>query len=137
MKHPLCIPALLLASALMLLLTGCHKDTVVGKWSGTAPGPGNATVAMTYTFAEDGKETIGAQTQGGPVSFAVNGTGTYKVDGANLTQTITSVTMGTRAFNLPASKIQPHTAPFNLDGDKLTLTNPQSEQTMTLTRVKE
>lgn len=134
MKRPQLIPALMLAS-LLLLLTGCHKDTVVGKWSGTAPGPGGAAFAMTYNFTEDGKETINASTQGGPVSFAVNVDGTYKVDGANLTQTITSGTMGSRTFNLPPGKMP--TAPFTLDGDKLTLTSPQSGQTMTLTRVKE
>ncbi len=135
MKRPLFIPALLLTP--LLLLTGCHKDTVVGKWQGTAPGPGAASVAITYNFAEDGKETVGIQTQGGPVTFTVNGTGTYKVDGANLTQTITSMTMGTQTFNLPPGKSQPHTSPFKLDGDKLTLTNSQSGQTMTLTRMKE
>ncbi len=136
MMRPQCIPALMIAP-MLLLLTGCHKDTVVGKWSGTAPGPGGASVAMTYNFTEDGKETIGIQTQGGPVSFTVNGAGTYKVDGANLTQTITSMTMGTQTFNLPANRVKPHTAPFTLDGDKLTLTNPQSGQSISLTRVKE
>ena len=135
MKRPQFIPALMLVPTLLLLLTGCHKDTLVGKWSGTAPGPGGAAFAMTYNFTEDGKETINAATQGGPVSFTVNVTGTYTVDGVNLTQTITSGAMGSRTFNLPPSRVP--TAPFTLDGDRLTLTNPQSGQTMTLTRVKE
>ena len=137
MQRPLLIPALMIAPVLMLVLTGCHKDTVVGKWQGTSPGPGTASVAMTYNFTEDGKETVNVQTQGGPVTFTINGSGTYKVDGANLTQTITSMTMGSQTFNLPPSKAQPQTAPFTLDGDKLTLTNPQSKQIMTLTRAKE
>lgn len=134
MKRLLFIPALMIVP---LLLTGCHKDTVVGKWSGTLPGPGGAALAATYNFTEDGKETVGIQTQGGPAAFTVNVTGTYKVDGANLTQTITSMTMGTQTFNLPPGRSQPKTAPFTLDGDKMTLSNPQSGQTMTLTRVKE
>lgn len=135
MKRPLFVPVLILA--LMLLLTGCHKDTVVGKWSGTAPGPGGTPIVMTYNFTEDGKESVGIQTQGGPAAFNVNVGGTYKVDGATLTQTPTSMTMGTQTFTLPAAKAQPHTGPFKLDGDTLTLTNSQSGQTMTLTRVKE
>lgn len=135
MKRPLFIPALLLAP--VLLLTGCHKDTVVGKWSGTAPGPGGAGFAMTYNFTEDGKETVDIGTQGGPAAFSMNIGGTYKVDGANLTQTITSMTFGSRTISLPPGKSQPHTGPFKLDGDKMTLTNSQSGQTMTLTRVKE
>ncbi len=135
MKRSLLMPALLLTP--LLLLTGCHKDTVVGKWSGTAPGPGGAGFAMTYNFTQDGKETVDIGTQGGPAAFTMNVAGTYKVDGANLTQTISSMTMGSRTFNLPPGKTQPHTAPFTLSGDKLTLTNPQSKQSMTLTRVKE
>lgn len=137
MKRPLFIPALLLAPTLMLLLTGCHKDTVVGKWSGSTPGPSGAPVTLTYNFAEDGKETVDIQTKGGPVSIALNVAGTYKVDGANLTQTITSMTMGTKTFNLPSDKAKPQTEPFKLDGDKMTLTNSQSGQPISLTRVKE
>lgn len=135
MNRPLFIPALLLAP--VLLLTGCHKDTVVGKWSGTAPGPGGAAAVMTYNFTEDGKETVGIQTQGGPATFTINVGGTYKVDGANLTQTITSMTLGSRTITLPPGKSQPRTAPFKLDGDTLTLSNPQSSQPVKLTRVKE
>jgi len=92
---------------------------------------------MTYNFAEDGKETVDIQTKGGPVTITLNVAGTYKVDGANLTQTITAMTMGTQTFNLPPDKAKSQTAPFKLDGDKMTLTNSQSGQTLTLTRVKE
>ncbi len=136
MTRPHFILALMIAP-MLLLLTGCHKDTVVGKWQGTSPGPGGTPIAMTYNFTQDNKETVGIQTQGGPVSFTVNIAGTYKVDGANLTQTITAMTMGTQTINLPPDKAKSETGPFTLDGDKLTLTNPQSKQSMTLTRVKE
>lgn len=137
MTRPQFIPGLMIAPILLLLLTGCHKDTVVGKWQGTSPGPGGSPVAMTYNFTQDGKETIDIQTQGGPVTFQVTGAGTYTADGANLTQTITSMTIKNKTFTLPASQIKAHTAPFKLNGDTLTLTNPQSEQSMSLTRVKE
>lgn len=137
MKRPVFTPARMLAPILLLLLTGCHKDTLVGKWSGTAPGPGGTPIVMTYNFTQDNKETVGIQTQGGPVSLTVNIAGTYKVDRANLTQTITAMTMNTQTFKLPPDKAKSVTGPFTLDGDKLTLTNSQSGQTVTLTRVKE
>lgn len=136
MTRPQFIPALMIFP-LLLLLTGCHKDTVAGKWQGTSPGPQGSVLAMTYSFTPDGKETIDVHTQGASASRVVGLHGTYKVDSTNLTQTTPVMTVRSRTINLPPSESKPYTAPFTLDGDTLTLNNPVSKQPMTLTRVKE
>jgi len=127
-------PPLALA-LLAFALAGCaHKATLVGKWQGTITQP-NGTMNSTYEFTPDGKETINGQANAGGMTMNIGASGTYKVDGANLTQTLTTMTMGTRTVPLPAHPSQP--APFTLDGDHLTMTDPSGKQPMTLTRVKE
>ncbi len=129
-------PVPLLALALLAFTpTGCgHKATIVGKWQGTITQP-NGTMNSTFEFTADGKETINGQANAGGMTMNIGASGTYKVDGANLTQTLTTMTMGTRTMSIPAHPSSP--APFTLDGDHLTLTNPSGKQPMTLTRVKE
>ena len=89
------------------------------------------------TSRQDGKETIGFQATGGPISISLGGSGTYTVNGNSLTQNITSMTMGSITMPMPAAQAQPQTSTFTLDGDHLTLTAPSSRQAVTLTRVKE
>lgn len=119
-----------------LALTGCHKDTIVGKWQGTTTSKGQA-AKMTFDFTQDGKEAISMETTGGPISMTVGMGGTYTVSGKTLTQSITSGTFMGMTMNLPADKSKPQTGTFTLDGDHLTLTTPTDKQPLTLTRVKE
>ena len=131
-------PALAALFLLLLCLNGCApKPTLVGKWQGTTTGPQGMTVAGTYDFTQDGKETVSFATSGGPISITMGGTGTYTVSGNSLTQNITTMTMGTMTVPLPPDKAKPQTGTFTLDGDHLTLTSPTSQKTMTLTRVKQ
>lgn len=134
--RPALRPIPLLASALLgLALAGCaHKDTIVGKWQGTITQP-NGTMNSTYEFTPDGKETINGQASSAGMTMNIGVSGTYTVNGANLTQTLTTMTLGTRTVPMPAHPSNP--APFTLDGDHLTLTDPSGKQTMTLTRVKQ
>lgn len=126
-----------LAAGLALTLVGCaHKPTIVGKWQGTTTNQGG-TVNSTFEFTQDGKETMTFQASGGPISITMGGTGTYTTDGGNLTQNITSMTMGSMSMALPPDKAKPQTSAYTLDGDHLTLTNPSSKGSVTLTRVKE
>ncbi len=127
------VPAVALA-LMALAVAGCaHKDTIVGKWQGTLTQP-NGSINTTMEFTPDGKEIISGQATAGGTTLDIGVNGTYKVDGANLTQTLTTMTMRGRPMPIPAHPAQP--APFKLDGDHLTLTNPGSNQALTLTRVK-
>lgn len=133
---PLRRPVPLLALALLALApAGCgHKATLVGKWQGTVTQP-NGTMNSTFEFTPDGKETISGQANAGGMTMNIVASGTYTVDGANLTQTLTTMTLGARTMPIPAHPSKP--TPFTLDGDHLTLTDPSGKQPMTLTRVKE
>lgn len=129
-------PVPLLALVLLALApAGCgHKATLVGKWQGTITQP-NGAMNSTYEFTPDGKETINSQANAGGMTMNVGVSGTYTVNGSNLTQNFTTMTMGARTMPLPAHPAQP--GPFTLDGDHLTLPNPSGKQSLTLTRVKE
>lgn len=131
-------PVPLLALALLAFApAGCgHKDTIVGKWQGTVTQPGGS-MNSTFEFTPDGKETISGQANAGGMTMNISAGGTYKVDGANLTQTLTTMTMGNRTMPIPATQVRPQSSPFTLDGDHLTLTNPAGKQSLTLTRIKE
>jgi len=123
---------------LPLALTGCHKDTIVGKWQGTTTQKGQ-TAKMTFDFTKDGKETVAMEATGGPISMTFGMGGTYTVSGSSLTQNITSATIMGITIPMPADKAKPQTGTFTLDGDHLTLSDPTGKQTqaLTLTRVKE
>ena len=69
--------------------------------------------------------------------MTVGGSGTYTVSGDSLTQTITSASIGGMTMPLPADSAKPQTGTFTVDGDHLTLSNPTTRQSLTLTRVKE
>ncbi|MDQ2799045.1 MAG: hypothetical protein M3Y13_05315 [Armatimonadota bacterium] len=131
------------ASALFLLVSACalagcgHKDTLVGKWQGTTTTQQGSTMNTTFEFTPDGKENLGIQGSMGAMSIAMSAVGTYTVSSNNLTQTITSVTVGSKTMPVPAAQAKPQTGAFTVDGDHLTLTNPGNHQSVTLTRVKE
>ena len=128
-----------LAALLSLLtLAGCaHKPTIVGKWQGNTTTPQGGALASTFTFTEDGKETLSVAASGGPISITMGGSGTYTVSGDSLTQNITSMSMGAMNVTLPPDKAKPQTGTFTVDADHLTLNNPTTHQSLTLTRVKE
>ena len=130
-------PALVLALlASALAPAGCgQKATLVGKWQGTIPQRG-AALSSAYEFTPDGKETITISGPPGAAGRAISVvvSGTYQADGADLTQTLTTMTMGGRSGPTPAHSSRP--APYTLDGDQLTVMDPTGKQPMTLTRVK-
>ena len=123
--------------ALVLLscvLAGCApKPTIVGKWQGAVAQAG-ATLNTTMEFTPDGKEKITVQGSGGGGAVDISAAGTYTVSGTDLTQTLTTMTL--RGQTLPIPPNQAKHGAFTLDGDRLTLTNPGSNQPLTLTRVK-
>ena len=94
-------------------------------------------LASTFDFTQGGKETVSFTTSGGPISLTMGGSGTYTVSSDSLTQNITSMTLGTMTMPPPPGVAKPQTGTFTLDGDHLTLTNPTTHQSLTLTRVKE
>ena len=121
----------------LLALAGCaHKPTLVGKWQGSTTTPQGGALSSTFEFTQDGKETISFQASGGPIAITMGGSGTYTTDGSNLTQNITSMSMGSMTIPVSPDKAQPQTSSYTLDGDHLTLTSPTSKQSLTLTRGK-
>ena len=126
-------PLLLLVLSLpALALTGCApKPTLVGKWQGTVSQPGR-TMNTLFEFTPDNKETVTVTAAGTPLSVVIHGT--YTVDGGNLAQTFTTMTVGGQIRPAPASSSSPR--PFTLDGDHLALSDPTGKQSLTLTRVK-
>ncbi len=121
-------------SLLAFALAGCAspKPTVVGKWQGTVTQPGG-NMSTLFEFTPDNKETITVTPVGVPTIIVIHGT--YAINGANMTQTFTTITMGSQTRPAPASSGSPR--PFTLDGDHLMLSDPTGKQTMTLTRVKQ
>lgn len=129
---PSAAPALTVLALLALTVAGCApKPTLVGKWQGTVTQP-SRTMNTLFEFTPDNKETVTVTAAGVPASVIIHGT--YKVDGANLTQAFTTMTMGSRTAPAPATPSSPR--PFTLDGDHLTLSDPTGKQSLTLTRVK-
>ncbi len=120
---------------LAAVLAGCApKPTIVGKWQGTLTQPGGA-ITSTFEFTQGGKETITSQATGGGTTVDITAGGTYTVSGTSLTQTLTTMTL--RGQPMPIPPGQAKSAPFTLDGDRLTLTSPGTGEPLTLTRVKE
>ena len=129
--HPILPVALALTA---FAVAGCApKPTIVGKWQGTMTQP-SGSINTVMEFTPDGKETITGKATAAGVTVDITAAGTYTVDGTNLTQTLTTMTAHGQTMPIPAHPPQP--APFTLDGDHLTLTNPGSNQPLTLTRVK-
>lgn len=116
-----------------LAAPGCaHKNTLVGRWQGTPPG---GATDSTFEFTQGGREAITSRTTSAGGAVDITAAGTYKVDGANLTQTLTTMTLRGHPMVIPPHPARP--APFTLGGDRLTLTNPGTGEPLTLTRVRE
>ncbi len=123
---------LLLIAALPL---GCaHHPSIVGTWSGTTQ-TGRATAQATFTFTEDGQETMAAQISNGPVHMSLGSTGRYAVSGASLTQTVTAIIVNGKPVPYPPNAPpKSETDQFTLNGNTLTLTKPGSPIPLVLTR---
>ena len=137
MKRHFFAPALLLFFP--PLLTGCHKDTIVGKWQGPVAGAG---LTLTYEFTEDGHERSILQVSGTPVPAAndakgmadtMSSSGTYTVSGATLTQNITVSHFGGTTSQVSEAQV----GTWALDGDHLTLTDSKTKKPFKLTRIKD
>jgi hypothetical protein len=108
-------------------LAGCAKPSVAGKWTGNLPVRDGVTIPSTIEFKADGTETGVATAFGHDVTM----TGTWKIDGDTLTQTITSIKIGGRD-NPMAGKSD--TSKFKLEGNTLTITPTAGSAPYTLTR---
>lgn len=126
------VPALIASVSL-----GCAKPTVVGKWQGTVPIPGQGTaVPATVDYKADGTMEQVMTTPVGPITV----TGTYKVDGDTLTTTGKDIKLNGNALppmlaaRVPASAMT-NSATFKLDGDNLNMSSGGKD--IAFTRVKE
>ena len=99
----------------LIPLAGCaKKNPLVGTWTGTINipiGPTQQSLAVTYTFNEDGTCSTSAQTPMGPM----NAQGTYTVDDDKLTMKTKTQAQG-RTVEGQAE------ATFKVEGDTLTVT---------------
>jgi hypothetical protein len=122
----LCVLAVLLG---VVIVSGCAKKTVVGKWTGTLPGPGGMPLQGSVEFKEDGtaSQVISVMGQSATVQ------GTYKYENDTLTETLNSISAAgqNRQLNGSANMLS---AKVKLDGDSMTLTPPDSTKTYTLKR---
>ncbi|MER3495837.1 MAG: hypothetical protein C4320_02895 [Armatimonadota bacterium] len=94
----------------LVLLTGCHANSIEGKWKLAAPQPGISDIVFTF---QGGKLDLATEfVQPGTGSIKVKGEGTYKVEGENLTGTVSTINLDTSGaspqaqmfLNNPAAK---------------------------------
>ena len=115
-------------------LAGCaHKDPLVGTWTGTAT-TARGVIQNTWQFNADGSSKVSMQVTSGPqASLQASSTGTYTVSGTTLTNTMNSITEGGRTKTFTTGR--PEALQYTLNGDTLTLTEPQMPSPQVLTRV--
>ena len=119
------------------LAAGCaHKATVVGTWSGTTTVPQGGTIQTTLALTGDGKMTRTAQISSGARHFNMSGSGTYTVTGTSMTQTFSTININGQTAPIPANQMKPEVDQFKLDGDTLTITEPNNPTPQVLTRQK-
>ena len=119
--YPAALAALVVSVA--ALTVGCKKPGVEGKWQGQLQG-----MSSTIEFKPSGEFTQSSQI---PIG-TVEGTGTYKVAGENISLTVTDAKVGGRsvlAMLPPAQKQQSGT--WKREGDSLTLTMGKSSASLT------
>jgi uncharacterized protein (TIGR03066 family) len=108
------LPTLLL---LLVLIVGCAKPRVAGKWKGAAKTPGE-TMSTAIEFKPDGTMTRATKTPAG----AVSATGTYTVAGNKLNMHVDKVTTTTTAGTVIGQMSQDQVATVKVEGDTLSLT---------------
>lgn len=116
--------SLLIVPALVLSV-GCKKPTPVGKWSGSFNN-----IPLTFEFKEGGQLSLSGSAMGQTISIS----GTWSVEGDQLTTNLTSGTPAMVMNFIPADK-RKSTGAWKVEGDTLTLT--QNGQAQPLTRIKE
>ena len=126
-----------LALALCTFLTGCGDSGIVGKWHGSIARQGTS-VATTFTFSADGKETMQAVAAFSGRQLNILSSGTYVIKDNTLTQTFDSMTMDGRALPMASlsAALKTESDTFKLAGDTLTVTKVGGTLPLTLTRVK-
>jgi len=107
-------------------VSGCAKKTVVGKWSGTLPGPGKMSLPGTVEFKDDGTANLVVSAMGATATA----TGTYKYEDDTLTETLTSMTVAGQTRNMTETM----SAKVVLDGDSMTLTSATTGKSYTVKR---
>ena len=139
-SHPLYLACLLAALPL-----GCAHQTpataiatpsLAGIWHGTTTTPQGATALSTFTFTADGRETMAVQLSAAGHSVSLSTAGTYALSHAQLTQTITAVTVNGKPAPLSTGSARSETDRYTLRGDTLTVTKPGSPIPLVLTRQK-
>ena len=112
------------------VLTGCAKPSVVGKWNGSTPAPGGNAVQIAIEFKPDGSQTQTFSAMGQTLGSMQS---TYSVADDKITETMTGASRNGQTVKLPGRTT---TFSYKLDGDSLTLTDPNIPQPIVLTRAK-
>jgi uncharacterized protein (TIGR03066 family) len=99
----------ILVIGLLFVFSGCGKASLVGKWHSAGTGE-------TLEFTSGGKMLVTSDTQEGSVEL------TYKVDGNKVAVSLAGVEMVTAAYSI--------------DGDTLTMDDPDTGKPETYDRVK-
>jgi hypothetical protein len=132
---------------LSIILWGCAKPSIVGKWHGDLPPEAkrflradhqNFNFSIEMEFKEDGTYVSLGKTS----VINITTKGTYKIEGGRIFTTVTDVES---VPDLPTSvkysmKIKGNkTAEFKLEGDSFTMTTSSGDQTavMTMNRVSQ
>ena len=122
---------LFLCLLLALTLAGCaHKPPYVGTWVGPHILPGSAgSIPSSITLRDDGTFTT-------TVGQGRGASGTYSVQGSQITQTFTSNIVDGRTIDIPQHDAVTQTGTFHVQGDKLTLNTTDGSAPTVLTRQK-
>lgn len=108
---------LYLCALLLFAFCGCApKPTLVGEWTGTAPGEHNSQIALHLTLKSD--NTFKLTSGGATPEYA----GTYAVKDNTLTETATDYTVAGHTLSIPAGARRPQASTFTLTADTLSLT---------------
>ncbi|MBV9852531.1 MAG: hypothetical protein JO250_22935 [Armatimonadetes bacterium] len=118
------------------LLAGCaHKATIVGTWTGTSTTPQGVVLQSTWVFTEDGKCTVSAHANLGPMGQpSIGGSGTYTATDTTITQTLNTLSEDQRTRTVATPK--PVTYQYTLNGDTLTLSGGNLPAVLNLVRQK-
>lgn len=124
--------AVICAMAAAMVLSGCSKPTVVGTWKGAVGGRSEKRIALTLSGDAKFHQTTEGIAMGAP--YKVLTTGTYTAKDDTLTVEVESVKAN--GMSLPPVQ-KTFSYGYKLDGDTMTFTQGNANETVVLKRVKE